>query len=121
MNVLPGQFVKAQVQVGAQRAWLVPQAAVVSGEQGKMVWTVQGGKAVPTPVEVGGWVGQDWTVLKGLKDGDQVITDNLIKMRPGAAVQAKGAEPAAAGSAAPAAAPAAASAAASAPASAASR
>jgi membrane fusion protein (multidrug efflux system) len=117
MNVLPGQFVKAQVQVGAQRAWLVPQAAVVSGEQGKMVWTVQGGKAVPTPVEVGGWVGQDWTVLKGLKDGDQVITDNLIKMRPGAAVQAKGAEPAAAGSAAPAAA----SAAASAPASAASR
>ena len=87
LSVLPGQFVKAQVQVAAQRAWLVPQAAVVSSEQGKIVWTLQGGKATPTPVEVGGWVGQDWTVLKGLKDGDQVITDNLIKMRPGAAVQ----------------------------------
>ena len=87
LSVLPGQFVKAQVQVAAQRAWLVPQAAVVSSEQGKIVWTLQGGKAMPTPVEVGGWVGSDWTVLKGLKDGDQVITDNLIKMRPGAAVQ----------------------------------
>jgi membrane fusion protein (multidrug efflux system) len=95
LAVLPGQFVKAQVQVGQQKAWLVPQAAVVSGEQGKMVWTVQGGKAAPTPVEVGGWIGQDWAVLKGLKDGDQVVTDNLIKMRPGAAVQAKDAASAA--------------------------
>jgi membrane fusion protein, multidrug efflux system len=115
LTVLPGQFVKAQVQVGAQRAWLVPQAAVVSSEQGKIVWTVQGGKATPTPIEVGGWVGPDWAVLKGLKDGDQVIIDNLIKMRPGAPVQAKDAAPAATPAAAPA------PAAASAPASAASR
>ncbi len=89
LAVLPGQFVKAQVQVGQQKAWLVPQAAVSTGEQGKIVWTVQGGKAAPTPVEVGGWVGPDWVILKGLKDGDQVITDNLLKLRPGAAVQAK--------------------------------
>jgi membrane fusion protein (multidrug efflux system) len=91
LAVLPGQFVRAQVQVGQQKAWLVPQAAVFSGEQGKVVWTLQGGKAVPTPVEVGSWVGPDWAILKGLKDGDQVITDNLIKMRPGAAVQPKSA------------------------------
>ena len=89
LAVLPGQFVKAQVQVATQRAWLVPQAAVGSSEQGKTVWTVQAGKATATPVEVGGWLGADWVVLKGLKDGDQVITNNLIKMRPGAAVQVK--------------------------------
>jgi membrane fusion protein (multidrug efflux system) len=98
MAVLPGQFVKAQVQVGQQKAWLVPQAAVFTGEQGKIVWTVQGGKAVPTPVVVGGWVGTDWAVLKGLKDGDQVITDNLLKLRPGAAVQPNAAASASAGS-----------------------
>jgi membrane fusion protein, multidrug efflux system len=67
----------------------VPQGAVVTSEQGKMVWTAQGGKAAATPVEVGGWVGADWVVLKGLKDGDQVITDNLLKLRPGAPVQPK--------------------------------
>ena len=116
LAVLPGQFVKAQVQAGQQRAWLVPQAAVFTGEQGKIVWTVQGGKATPTPVEVGGWVGADWVVRKGLKDGDQVIVDNLLKLRPGAPVQAKDA---AASGAAPAGGPPAASAAA--PAAAASR
>ena len=110
LAVLPGQFVKAKVQAGQQRAWLVPQAAVASGEQGKIVWTVQDGKAVPTPVELGNWVGSDWAVRKGLKDGDQVITDNLLKLRPGAAVQAQAAS-----------APAAAPAPASAPAPAASR
>ena len=110
LAVLPGQFIKAQVQAGVQRAWLVPQSAVFSGDQGKIVWTVQGGKAAPTPVEVGGWVGSDWVVTKGLKDGDQVITDNLIKLRPGAPVRAQGAASAASATSA-----------ASAPASAASR
>lgn len=114
LTVLPGQFVKAQVQVGQQQAYLVPQAAVVSTEQGKIVWTAQGGKAVATPVVVGGWVGQDWAIQKGLKDGDQVIVDNLIKMRPGAAVQPKAAASAASSASA-------AASAASAPASAASR
>ncbi len=88
LAVLPGQFVKAQVQTGQQRAFLVPQAAVASGEQGKLVWTMQGGKATPTPVTVGGWVGSDWAVTQGLKEGDQVIVDNLLKLRPGAPVQA---------------------------------
>jgi membrane fusion protein (multidrug efflux system) len=87
LAVLPGQFVKAQVQAGQQKAWLVPQAAVVTSDQGRAVWTIQGGKAAPTPVQVGGWLGSDWVVLKGLKDGDQVIVDNLLKLRPGAPVQ----------------------------------
>lgn len=95
LAVLPGQFVRAQVQAGSESAWLVPQAAVMSGEQGKMVWTLKEGKATPTPVEVGGWVGADWAVRKGLKDGDQVIVDNLIKIRPGAPVQVAQAAPAA--------------------------
>ena len=95
LAVMPGQFVRAQVQSGSERAWLVPQAAVQVGEQGKFVWVVRDGKAAPAPVEVGGWVGADWVVRKGLNDGDAVITDNLIKMRPGASVQAKPAAPAA--------------------------
>jgi membrane fusion protein (multidrug efflux system) len=89
LAVLPGQFVRAQVQAGDEQAFLVPQSAVVTSEQGRAVWTLQGGKAVPTPVETGGWIGADWVVRKGLKDGDQVITDNLIKLRPGADVVAR--------------------------------
>ena len=86
LTVLPGQFVRAQVQAGTESAFLVPQAAVMSGDRGKMVWTIQEGKAAPTPVEVGGWVGDDWVVRKGLKEGDQVVIDGLLKLRPGAPV-----------------------------------
>jgi len=100
LAVLPGQFVRAQVQAGEERAFLVPQSAVVTGEQGRSVWTLQGGKAVPTPVQVGGWLGSDWVVRKGLQDGDLVIVDNLIKLRPGASVVARAAAPAGAASAA---------------------
>ncbi len=96
LAVLPGQFVRAQVQSGTERAWLVPQAAVQVGEQGKFVWVVRDGKAAPTPIEVGGWIGSDWVVRKGLNDGDSVITNNLIKLRPGAPVQAMAAPPGAA-------------------------
>ena len=110
LAILPGQFVRAQVVAGEERAFLVPQAAVVSNELGKAVWTIKDGKATPTPVQVGGWVGSDWVVRSGLNEGDQVIVDNLIKLRPGAPVMVR-----------PPAAPGAASGAASAPAAAASR
>lgn len=98
--ILPGQFVRTQVQLGTERGWLVPQAAVQSGDQGKFVWVAREGKAAPAPVEVGGWVGSDWVVRKGLQDGDAVITDNLIKLRPGAPVQPKTAAQVAGGGAA---------------------
>jgi len=126
--VLPGQFVRAQVNAGEERAFVVPQAAVVNGERGKAVWTIKDGKALPTPVEVGAWVGGDgWAVRTGLNEGDQVIVDNLLKLRPGAPVAPHAASAPGGGASAPAAggaaaAPAASGAApASAPASAAAR
>ena len=94
LAVLPGQFVRTQVQAGTEQAFLVPQSAVFAGDQGKAVWVVREGKATPAPVTVGGWVGGDWVVRKGLAEGDQVIVDNLLKLRPGAAVSPHGPAPA---------------------------
>ena len=85
---LPGQFVRVQVSTGEQDAFLVPQVAVVSGEQGRFVWLIgPEGKATARPVQAGAWLGSDWVIRSGLAPGDQVITSNLIKMRPGAPVQ----------------------------------
>jgi membrane fusion protein (multidrug efflux system) len=100
LAVLPGQFVRAQLQAGVETAVLVPQAAVVSSGQGKSVWVIRDGKATPQPVETGSWVGYQWAVRSGLKAGDQVIADNLLKLRPGAPVQPRPAAPAASGPAA---------------------
>lgn len=118
---LPGQFVRVQIVLGEQDAFLVPQAAVQSGDQGRFVWVAVDGKATPKPVQAGPWQGRDWVIRSGLAAGDPVIVDNLIKLRPGAPVQPAPPPGAAPGS--PAAAPtaSAASAGASAPASAASR
>lgn len=88
LKVLPGQFVRARVAAGEQEGVLVPQQAVLQSEQGRFVWVIDGdGKAAARPVETGNWIGKDWVVRAGLKAGDQVIVDNLIKVRPGAAVK----------------------------------
>ncbi|EHR73342.1 RND family efflux transporter, MFP subunit [Burkholderiales bacterium JOSHI_001] len=86
-RLLPGQFVRAQIITGEQEAFLVPQAAVQSGDNGRFVWVMGAdGKAAPKPVQAGPWAGKDWVIRSGLAAGDKVIVDNLIKMRPGAAV-----------------------------------
>lgn len=101
LSLLPGQFVRVQVVAGNQEAILVPQAAVLQGDQGRYVWVVGAdGKAAPRPVETGSWLGRDWIVLKGLAAGDRVVVDNLLRLRPGAAVEARAAAPAAAPAAA---------------------
>ncbi len=85
---LPGQFVRVQVSTGEQDAFLIPQAAVMSGEQGRFVWLIGAdGKATARPVQAGAWLGADWVIHSGLAPGDRVITSNLIKLRPGAPVQ----------------------------------
>ena len=86
-KVLPGQFVQVVVSVAGREAWTVPQQAVIQSDQGRMVWVVGAdNKVAPRPIQVAEWVGQDWVVTDGLKDGDQVVTDNLFKIRPGASV-----------------------------------
>lgn len=85
---LPGQFAKVQIFAGEQEAFLVPQAAVMQTEQARVVWIAESdGKAAMRPVQTANWIGSDWIVTGGLKSGDAVIVDNLMKLRPGALVQ----------------------------------
>jgi membrane fusion protein (multidrug efflux system) len=84
---LPGQFAKVRVLAGEQSAILVPQSAVLQTEQSRAVMTVgPDNKVTPRNIQTASWLGQDIIVVGGLKDGDQVIVDNLIKLRPGAPV-----------------------------------
>ena len=110
-RLLPGQFVRARLITGEQSGvFKVPQAAVVQTDKGPIVMTVGAdNKVEPRPVKTGQWSGADWVVLGGLKAGDKVIIDNLMKARPGTTVapHAPGAGPGAPGAAKPGAAPAA--------------
>ena len=87
-QLLPGQFVRVRVTTGEQKGvFLVPQTAVLTSDLGKAVYVVnEKNEAVMRPVVTGNWVGKDWVILEGLKAGDKVIVDNLLKLRPGALV-----------------------------------
>ncbi len=87
-RLLPGQFVRVRVTTGEKDGvFVVPQTAVVTNDQGKFIYVVNyKNEATLKPIVTGNWVGKDWIILSGLEAGDKVIVDNIIKLRPGAAV-----------------------------------
>jgi len=85
----PGQFVRVTL-TGATRlnAVLIPQRAVLEGPQGKFVYVVdEKSTAQARPVEVGEWAGSDWIITGGLKPGERVIVDGVMRIGPGAPVK----------------------------------
>ncbi len=85
----PGEFVRVILK-GATRpnALTVPQRAVLEGPQGKFVYIVdEKGTAQPRPVDVGDWAGEDWIIKKGVRPGDKVIVEGLMRLGPGAPVR----------------------------------
>ena len=87
-QLLPGQFVNVVIGAGQRdNVFLVPQAAVIQTEKANLVFVVDAqGKAQSRTVQTGDWIGADWTIIAGLTAGDRVITDNLLKVRPGVPV-----------------------------------
>jgi membrane fusion protein, multidrug efflux system len=85
----PGQFVRVKVH-GFTRtnAIVVPQTAVQEGARGTYVWVVgPEGKAAQRNVEAGNWMGDNWMVDSGLKDGEHVIVGGFMKLAPGVPVK----------------------------------
>ena len=84
-RLLPGQFVRARVITGERDGvFLVPQVAVQRSDLGNIVYIVnEKNEATIQPVVAGQWMGKEWVILEGLKAGDKVIVDNIIKLRPG--------------------------------------
>lgn len=87
--IRPGQFVRINLR-GFIRpgALLVPQTSVMQGQSGKFVYVVgQDLKAEMRPVEVGDWHGDQWFVTSGLKGGEQIVVNGIVKVQPGAQVK----------------------------------
>ena len=91
----PGQFVRVNV-IGFTRpnSIVVPQRAVIEGPKGPFVWVVDPeGKAQQRHVEAGDWLGDQWLVSSGLKDGEKVVVDGFMRLAPGLPVKAKDVAP----------------------------
>ena len=116
-ELLPGMFVRAQLETGIDdKAITVPQVGVSRNQKGEATAMIlnKENKVEQRIITTNGTSGTNWIVTSGLAAGDRVIVEGLQKIKPGApavavpaaAPAAPGGAPAAAG-AAPAAAPAA--------------
>jgi membrane fusion protein (multidrug efflux system) len=110
-QLVPGQFLRVRVEgVAAEDATSVPRRAVMTSAQGSFVWVVGQGDVVELrPVRIAGESGDRTLIGDGLKAGERVVVEGVLKVRPGAKVvvaaapaaapAAQAAPPAAAGSA----------------------
>lgn len=88
--ILPGMFVHARIeQKKNDQALLVPQKSVSRNADGSVsVWVVGAdGKANPRPITVSEVVGDRWLVEGGLKAGEKVVYEGIMKIQPGIPVK----------------------------------
>lgn len=87
--LLPGMFVRGRLLVKQTDAILVPQfASTRQPDSSLTVWVLDGQQQVqPVPITTSAAVDGQWIVSSGLKAGDVVIVEGLMKLRPGTPVQ----------------------------------
>jgi len=83
----PGAFVAVRLAVQTLKgANVVPQAAIIQGPRGKIVYVVDAAnKAAARPVEIVYAAGEDAAVT-GVRGGERIVVEGRQNLRPGAAV-----------------------------------
>lgn len=101
--IWPGQYMNIALQLYVDpNALTLPAPAVLTGQQGTYVYTVDtAGKAIQTPVQVARTVDSVAVIATGLREGERVVVDGQSRLLPGAKVAIKGAPVAPGGPGAP--------------------
>ena len=84
--LLPGMYVRAQVESGVERqAILAPQRGVARNDKGEPTALVVGkdDKVELRALEVRSAAGDQWIVTGGLREGDRLVVDGLQRAHPG--------------------------------------
>ena len=84
--ITPGQFGRVRVPMSQDRPTiLVPDAAVVTDQSMKLLFTVApDGTVVPKPVELGQVTDDNLRIIRsGIEPSDEVIINGLLRARPG--------------------------------------
>lgn len=90
-QLLPGQFVRAQLATGAAAPVLLVQDKAIGTDQGRRyVLVVDDQQALQyRPVTLGPLHGELRVVSAGLKAGERIVVSGLMRARPGMTVQAQ--------------------------------
>lgn len=89
MDLFPGMFVHARFDEAiSPRAFLIPQQAVTRNYRGEpILWVVEDGKAEIRTIKTNRTSGDKWIVTGGVEADEQVIVNNLQRLRPGTPVK----------------------------------
>lgn len=86
--LVDGQLVRVAVESDApEEKVVIPQAALISDQEGVYVFVVDGGKAAIRRIKTAGASGTGVIVEQGLAVGDQVIVEGTQSLRPGSVVK----------------------------------
>jgi membrane fusion protein, multidrug efflux system len=87
--LIDGQLVSVNLEAGKpEEQVVVPQAALLTDQQGVYVFVVKDGKVAIRRIKTGGASGEDIIVSEGLSGDELVIVQGLESLRPGMAVRA---------------------------------
>ena len=89
--LLPGMYVRAIVEEGvAPNSYLVPQRAVTRNTKGEAtaMFVTADGKVEQRVLSISRNIGNNWLVQSGIHDGDRIIVEGTLLVRPGQAVSA---------------------------------
>jgi membrane fusion protein, multidrug efflux system len=83
--LLPGQFVRVKMTgITMPNAIVIPKAAILQGPLGAFVYAVEPDDvARARQVRLYRELPDGWIVRKGLADGDRIVVDGVIRVRPG--------------------------------------
>lgn len=87
-HILPGQFLRVEIELGTTRAVMVPQGATSRAADGTLTaFVAVDGKAEQRELTEHGSYQNAWIVTEGIIPGEALIVDGLMAMRDGADVQ----------------------------------
>jgi membrane fusion protein (multidrug efflux system) len=88
-TLIDGQLWEVNLEAGKpEEQVVVPQAALLTDQQGVYVFIVEDGKVAIRRIKTGGASGEDIIVTEGLSGDELVVVQGLESLRPGMAVRA---------------------------------
>lgn len=92
-HIMPGQYVRLYMEGDIlKNAVLIPQKCVILTQKGAVVMALdKEDKVYALPVGLSVAVGDKYLVVSGLKGGERIISEGIVKARPGTAVRVQNA------------------------------
>lgn len=92
-HIMPGQYVRLYMEGDIlKNAVLIPQKCVILTQKGAMVMALdKEDKVYALPVGLSVAVGDKYLVVSGLKGGERIVSEGIVKARPGTVVRVQNA------------------------------